>query len=225
MHRIKDLPVHERPREKFLEGCELSTAELLAILLGTGNGSMNSVALASRLLIRFGGLRGLFTASMDKLMAVDGIGPAKATRLSGAFALGRRYLAEKLKERHVIDSRDDLLDYLAHSMRDEHRECLKLITLNSANGIISMTDHGSGTVNGVHVHPREIVKRALQDNATAVIIVHNHPDGSAEPSEEDLSLTAALADLLAAVGIALHDHIVIGRNETRSFTPAENSEW
>jgi DNA repair protein RadC len=217
MTRIKDLPAHERPREKFIAGADVSTAELLAILLHTGVKGDNSISLASRLLARFGGLRGLFSAPLQALQSVAGVGSAKAVRLACVSALGQRYLAERVNSNPSIDSADDLMRLLIHKLRDQRRECLKVITLNGSNEVISISDQGIGTVEEIHLYPREIVKRALDDDAAAVILVHNHPAGSPAPSAADRRLTRRLAALLRPFGIRLHDHIIIGRNDVFSI--------
>jgi len=211
------MPAHERPREKLFAGSDISTAELLAILLNTGGKGDNSISLASKLLARFGGLRGLFTAPLQALQSMSGIGPAKAARLACISTLGQRYLEEKVNSNPSIDSADDLINLLIHKLRDQRRECLKIIALNSANEVISISDHGIGTIDEIHLYPREIVKRVLNDDAASIILVHNHPNGSPTPSADDRRLTRRLAMLLKPLGIQLHDHIIIGKNDVISL--------
>ncbi len=214
---IKELPSHERPREKLLRGDTLSTAELLALLLHTGGGGDNSIGLANALLARFGGLRSLLLAPKEALLSVIGVGPAKVARLKCIAELIHRLLRERLVLRPTITSIEDVVALIAPHLRDKAREQFLLITLNSTNEVISLSEAGNGTVNALSVYPRELAKRALAEQATAVVLAHNHPDGAPEPSAEDRHLTKHISALFASLGIVVHDHVIIGRNETFSF--------
>ncbi len=221
---IKYWPRHERPRERLLkQGPEaLSDAELLAIFLRTGVSGRSAVDLARALLQRFQGLRGLFSADYRELRAVKGLGDAKIATLLATIELSKRYLREQLDARRAVRNPDDVYQLLAHSMRDLHHEVFTVLFLNSKNEILAIEELFRGTINASSVHPREVIKRALQHGAAAIICAHNHPSGNPEPSPQDRQITRELKEACRLMELSLLDHLVVGHNRYWSF--AEHGE-
>ncbi|HEX7044323.1 MAG TPA: DNA repair protein RadC [Burkholderiales bacterium] len=217
---ITDWPVDERPREKLLaRGPEsLSDAELLAIFLRTGRRGRTAVDLARELLGRFGGLRQLLAADRDTLCAVPGLGEAKYTQLIAALEIGRRHLEARLPRGEALQSPRDTLAFLQASLRDRPYEVFCCLFLDNRHRVLAFEELFRGTLNGTAVYPREIVKRAMALNAAAVILVHNHPSGVAEPSRADEVLTERLKEALSLIEVRVLDHIVVGDGEAVSFS-------
>jgi DNA repair protein RadC len=217
---IQDWPVSERPREKLLErgAGALSDAELLAIFLRTGVSGKTAVDVARELLARYGGLRDLFQAPVGELCDIGGLGDAKVAQLHAALELGRRFLAERLKRGAELRSVDDTRAYLQAALRDRHQEVFCCLFLDNRHRVLAFEELFRGTLNGTAVYPREIVRRAIGLNAGAVILVHNHPSGVAEPSRADELLTARLREALAMIDVRLLDHLVVGDGEMVSFS-------
>jgi DNA repair protein RadC len=216
---INSWPADERPREKLLSrgASALSDAELIAIFLRSGVRGKTAVDLARELLSRHGGLRGLLEADPQQLAQTRGLGTAKIVLLRAALELGRRYLAATLERADVLRSPRDTRDYLRARLRAYPHEVFACLFLDNRHRIISFDEMFTGTIDSAAVHPREVVKRALQHNAAAVILAHNHPSGVAEPSHSDLAITRRLKDALALVDIRLLDHLVIGDSESVSL--------
>jgi DNA repair protein RadC len=217
---ITDWPESERPREKLLtRGPQaLSDAELLAIFLRTGVPGKTAVDLARDLLGRFGGLRELLLASPKEVCVTPGLGEVKYVQLQAALEMGRRYLGEKLTRGATLNSTRDTRDYLQACLRDRDHEVFCCLFLDNRHRVLAFEELFRGTLNGTAVYPREILKRALAHNAAALILVHNHPSGVAEPSRADELLTTRLKDALAQVEVRLLDHLVVGDGETVSFS-------
>jgi len=217
---ISDWPEAERPREKLLaRGPQaLSDAELLAIFLRTGTAGKTAVDLARELLTRFGGLRPLLTADVDTMCDAPGLGPAKYAQLAAALEMGRRHLGEKLTRGTALESTADTRRYLESRLRDLPYEVFCCLFLDNRHRVLAFEELFRGTLNGTAVYPREIVKRALSHNAAAVILVHNHPSGVAEPSRADETLTDRLKEALTLVDVRLLDHLVVGDGEMVSFS-------
>ena len=216
---ILNWPATERPRERLLQtGAKgLSDAELVAVLLRSGIRGKDAVTLARELLAEFGGLRGLLTVGPVELRKVKGLGEAKTASFLAAFEIAKRQLREELTGKNFIRDPESVIDYLYASLRDKKREVFKVLFLNKANRIISEEDLFEGTVDEAAVHPREIVRAAIAHNATAIILVHNHPSGRTEPSAEDRAITQKIQTACAAVSIKILDHIIIGDNQHFSF--------
>jgi DNA repair protein RadC len=210
---IRDWPRSERPRERLLQNGPraLSDGELLAVVLGSGMRGENVADLARGLLERWGGLAGVLGASADELVAAKGLGPARAARLAAAIELGRRYLAAPQAERCPLDAPLDAARYFKARLLDLPHEVFSCLFLDTRHRLIRYEELFRGTIDGATVYPREVVKRALQHNAAAVIIGHNHPSGVSEPSEADRTITLKLAKALALVEIRLLDHLVVSR--------------
>lgn len=216
---IRDWPKTQRPRERLLgEGPNvLSDAELLAVLLRTGGRGYSAVDLGRELLQYFGGLRGLLTASPTALHSRRGLGPAKCAALQAAIELSRRHLRETLQRGDILASPDHTRRFLAAQLRDRPQEVFGCLFLDTRHRVIRYIELFQGTIDGAAVHPREVVRQALDLNAAAVIAAHNHPSGVAEPSPADRALTRRISEALALVDIRLLDHIVIGDGQWVSF--------
>ncbi|EKO3714500.1 DNA repair protein RadC [Vibrio metschnikovii] len=216
---LKDLPAESMPREKLLaRGPQaLSDAELLAIFLRTGTPGMNVLELADCLLRQAGSLRALFSASKDQFCAHKGLGEAKFVQLQAVLEMTQRYLAETLKRGDALTSPQQTKLYLTSVLRDRHREAFYILFLDNQHRVIQDEILFEGTIDAASVYPREVVKRALQLNAAALILAHNHPSGIAEPSQADRRITQRLVDALQLVDIRVLDHFVIGDGEVVSF--------
>lgn len=217
---ISEWPKHERPREKLLQRgpAALSDAELLAIFIRSGVPGKTAVDVARDLLARFGGLRELLAAGVEDLCQEPGLGEAKYVQLQASLEMGRRFLAEKLKREVTLGSTRDTKDFLQAQLRDRKHEVFCVLFLDNRHRVLAFEELFQGTLNGTAVYPREVVKRALKHNAAAVILVHNHPSGVAEPSRADELLTTRLKEALNVVDIRLLDHLVIGDGEMASFS-------
>lgn len=217
---ITDWPDAERPREKLLElGAErLSDAELLAIFLRTGVRGKSAVDLAHELLERFGGLCNLLQANRTEFCAAKGLGDAKFVQLQAVMEMSRRYLAETLDRGDLLSNPAQTRDFIAVHLRHHHQEVFACIFLDNHHRVITFEKLFFGTIDGAAVYPREVVKRALNHNAAAIIVAHNHPSGVAEPSHADRNITQRLSQALNLIDVRLLDHIIVGDGVTTSFT-------
>lgn len=209
----------ELPREKMrARGVgSLSDAELLAVLLGTGGGGRDVITLSRHILQRFGSLPGVVAASREELLAEPGVGAAKYSLLQAALELSRRYSMQQLQRGSVMSSPEHTRRFLCCHLRDAAREVFSCLFLDSQHALICCEDLFWGTLDGAAVYPREVVRRALQLQAAAVIFAHNHPSGIAEPSAADRRITERLQAALALMDIRVLDHIIVGRGEQYSF--------
>ena len=211
MH-IRDWPALERPREKLLArgAAVLSDAELLAIFLGSGLRGQDAVATARALLTAHGPLRRLLDCTPKALARLPGLGPARACQLAAALELCNRYLAAGLERGEALTDPQAAGRYFSQRLRGHPSEVFAALFLDTRHRSLAFEELFKGTVDGAEVHPREVVRRALVHNAAAVIIGHNHPSGSSEPSSADRTVTARLKQALALVDVRLLDHFVIG---------------
>ena len=216
---IKELPAHERPRERLEKlGAEaLSDAELLAILLRTGMPGASALDLANRILLKFGDLKCVAAASLEQLCEIGGIGRAKAIQIKAAFDLAKRLSEFRGQERPVVRSSRDVFALLADEMRMQEKECFKALYLDVKNHVKKVETISVGTLNASLVHPREVFKSAVRDNCAAVIIVHNHPTGDPTPSSHDTETTKRIQQAGRVLGIELLDHIIIGEGKYFSY--------
>ena len=212
-------PKSERPRERLMsEGPDrLTDAELLAIFLRVGVRGMSVVELARKLLADFKGLRGVFKASDQELRKVKGMGTAKIATLRAIREISERWLQEKAQQGNFIECSKDVLDLLAHKFRDLQQEVFSVIFLDTKHRVLAIEELFHGTINTASVFPREVVRRALDLGAAAVVAVHNHPSGNPEPSAEDRRVTEDLKKACALMEISLLDHIVVGNENHFSF--------
>ncbi|WP_338519621.1 RadC family protein [Alteromonas gracilis] len=216
---IKVWPKNERPREKLLEygASTLSDAQLLAVLLGKGIKGKSAMALAHELLNTLGDLRAVVTASRDTFSKIAGVGPCKYAQFQAGFEVYRRNLEIQLKRQDVFHNVDDTKRFLQAKLRDCEREKFALLMLDSQHQLIAFRTMFSGTINSAAVYPRELIKQVMIDNAAAVILVHNHPSGVAEPSNADIRLTGEIKVAMSAIDVPVLDHFVVGDKETVSF--------
>ncbi len=216
---IKDWPAEERPREKLLlRGPNaLSNAELLAIFLRTGHNGQSAVDLARNLLKEFGSLRGLLEASKAQFCAIHGLGVAKFVQLQAVLEISQRHLAEELTSSSPMNTSALVKAFVKSKLRHKSTETFALLHLNSQHHLIAYEELFEGTLDSAAVYPREVVKAALEHNASAVILSHNHPSGIAEPSQQDRLITSRLKEALNLVDITVLDHIVVGAGAPVSF--------
>lgn len=216
---IRDWPAGERPREKLLAmGAEsLSDAELLAIFLRTGVSGKSAVDLARDLLTEHGGLGPLLAASREQFCASHGLGDAKYVQLQAVLAMAGRYFSEQLQEAEVFSSASATRQFLRAQLRAEVREVFAVLYLDNQHRMLCYEPLFYGTIDGAAVYPREIVRRAIELHAAAVILAHNHPSGVAEPSDADTRITLRIREALALLDIRLLDHCVVAGPEVVSM--------
>lgn len=221
---IKDWPAQQRPRERLIgEGAAaLSDAELLALFLRVGVKGRSAVELGRDLLGRFGSIQGLFGASLTELSTVRGMGPAKFAELQAVMELARRAVCERLHNGETLGSPDTVRQYLRMSMARQAHESFVVLFLDVKNRLLSSQEMFRGTLTHTSVYPREVVKTALARNAASVMLAHNHPSGTPEPSEADLLLTRSLVQALALVDVRVLDHFIVAGPHVHSF--AENGQ-
>jgi len=240
---IKDLPPESRPREKLLArgAGALSDAELLAILLRTGIAGKGVLQMAEELLqlkndsaLRntggrkdgieavngaggFGGIAGLLHATADDLKRVKGLGPAKRAEIVAVLELARRAMAQRLQEREVFANPQAVKHYLQLHLAAKGHEVFAVLFLDSQNKLLAMEELFRGTLSQTSVYPREVVIRALHHSAAAVVLAHNHPSGSVQPSRADEALTLTLRAALALVDVRVLDHIIVSPGQALSM--------
>lgn len=215
--KIKDLPDSSKPRERFLKhGPEaLSDAELFAIILRTGLVGENVMEMANRLISKFG-LVNLFDCSLKELQQIKGIGPNKAMQLLAMSELGKRYNQEKNSVKKITCA-EDVFKLFHTRLKDKKQEHFYLIMLNTQNNIIGEQLISTGILDASIIDPREVFKPAIRNSASRVILVHNHPSGDPQPSEEDTEITERLFDAGELLNIKVLDHIIIGKDNYYSF--------
>ncbi|HEX7865216.1 MAG TPA: DNA repair protein RadC [Variovorax sp.] len=217
---FKDLPLDARPREKLISrgASALADAELLALLLRTGVAGKNVLQLAQQLLERFGGLSGLLHTGAEDLKSVKGMGgSAKRSELIAVLELARRAMGEKLRERAVFDSPEAVKQYLQLHIGTRPHEVFAVVFLDVQHRMIALEEMFRGTLTQTSVYPREVVTRAIHHQAAAVVLAHNHPSGSIEPSRADESLTQTLRAALALVDVRVLDHIIVSPGQSLSM--------
>ncbi len=216
---IKDWPVDDRPREKLLlhGPAALSDAELLALIIGSGSGKVTAVDLAKRLIAEHKSLSELSTLSVDELARNRGLGKARSAEIVAAFEIGRRLARVKKVERVEVNSPEDVASFMQPHLAHLKREVFELLLLNSANVIQKQVRISEGNLNASIVHPREVFKAAIDGLAASIILVHNHPSGNPDPSNEDKMITRQLVETGKIVGIPVYDHVIIAGNTYTSF--------
>ncbi len=217
-YSISDLPEGDRPREKLKQhGARfLSDSELLALVIRSGTMGKNALDLSREILSEFS-LGELSNSTLNQLNSYRGIGEVKASQIMAVFELARRLTGRKLSPGEQIFSLDEAIDHLNPSMSSLEREELRVLHLNNANELINEETIFTGSLDQVQISPREIVKSCLRNNTSAVILAHNHPGGSPEPSQADLRVTERIETALDTVGVSLIDHIIIGKYDQVSF--------
>lgn len=209
---IIDWPLNERPREKLISrGPQaLSDAELLAIFLRTGVRGKTAVDLARDMLKEFGGLRHLLEMNYKRFSTIHGLGAAKYAQLQASLEISRRHLQETLMREDVMKNSTATRHYLIAKLRQYSHEVFACLYLDNHHRVISFDELSHGSIDHAIVHPREVVKRALERNAAAVIVAHNHPSGITEPSQADKQITQQLIKALDLIQVRVLDHIIVG---------------
>jgi DNA repair protein RadC len=208
-----------RLRQRFVEtgGDSLPDYELLELVLFRSVPRRDVKALAKALIARFGSFAEVLSAPSGRLVEVDGIGESIATDLKIVEGAARRLTRGAVTKRTILASWSSVLDYCRTSMAFAEKEIFRILFLDKRNALIADEVQQVGTVDHTPVYPREVVKRALELSATAVILVHNHPSGDPTPSAADIAMTRDLADIARPLGIIIHDHIIVGRDGHASF--------
>jgi len=213
--KIKDLPDSSKPRERFLKfGAEaLSDAELFAIILRTGSKGDNVIEMSNRLISKFG-LTNLFDSSLKELQEVNGIGPNKAMQILSIAELSKRYENEKsgVNKINKITCAEDVFKLFHRRLRDKKQEHFFILMLNSQNNIIAEQEISKGVLDAAIIDPRAIFKPAIKNSAGKIILVHNHPSGNPEPSEEDLNITERIIKAGEEISIKVLDHVLIAKD-------------
>ncbi len=225
---LKDLPLAAQPREKLLArgAGALSDAELLALLLRTGIKGKGVLQMAHELLQLksktkrsdgFDGIAGLLHASAEDLKQIKGLGPAKCAELLAVLELARRALAQQLKARTVFATPEAVKHYLQLHLAARTHEVFAVLFLDVQNRLLAMEEMFRGTLTQTSVYPREVVLRALQHQAAAVVLAHNHPSGTVQPSRADEALTQTLKAALALIDVRVLDHVIVAPGDALSM--------
>ncbi len=203
----------ERLKERFREApTGLRDYELLELILFQAVPRRDTKPIAKALLERFGTLSEIFGAPETLLQEVEGVGESVSLHLKVYQETARRFAKDGIRERPLLDSWSAVIDYCRAAMAHQPIEQFRVLFLDKRNMLIADEVQQSGTVDHTPVYPREVVKRALELSATAIILVHNHPSGDPTPSRADIQMTKQLIDSARPLGIAIHDHIIVGRN-------------
>ncbi len=217
---VRDLPKEERPRERFRRfGPQaLNQEELLAIIISRGSKNKSVLRIAHDLIVKFNNIDCISKATIEELSQIAGIGTAKAMQIQACFELARRKEEEPVKyNNYFIEKPNDAVEILRKELKNEVKEHFKLILLNSRNKVIDIVGISTGTLNASLVHPREVFEQAIKHHSASVILVHNHPSGDCEPSDDDLQITKKLVESGKILSIEVIDHIIIGKNSYFSF--------
>ena len=209
----------QRLRERFLRGGDeaVQDYELMELVLFRAIPRRDVKPLAKELIRTFGGFAAACAASPDRLKEVKGVSDAVAAELKIVAAAARLMSRQKVLKKNVISSWQDLNAYVTAAMAHETREQFRILFLDKKNILIADEVQQTGTVDHAPVYPREVVKRALELGASAIILVHNHPSGDPTPSRADKEMTRKIVDAAAPLGVKVHDHLVVGKERTASF--------
>lgn len=186
--------------------------EMLEMILFRAIPQRDVKPLAKELLAKFGSFSEVIAAPVERLKEVGGLGEASIAELKIVQAAANRLLRGQVKQRQVLSSWSNVLDYCRAAMGFESKEHFRILFLDKANHLIADEQHQTGTVDHTPVYPREVLKRALELSATAIILVHNHPSGDPAPSRADIEMTRAIIEVARPLGIAVHDHIIVGKD-------------
>jgi len=209
----------KRLREKFIKSglAGFHDYEIIELLLSLGTPRKDCKQPAKEAIKRFKSLRGVLEAPLDELQQIDGIGPHSAFGIKLVQEVAREFLKERIIDKPIYKSSQEIFDYLYHSMRDLKKEIFKVIYLNSQNQIIDTANLFEGTVTSGAISPREVMESAIKHNAASLIFVHNHPSGNTEPSANDKEITRDLVYAASIMQIKVLDHIILGNNRYFSF--------
>lgn len=211
-YSIQQLPLEDRPRERFVRaGVEsLAAAELIAIVLGSGSKQKPILQLANEIVARFGGLSALAEATLEELQEIKGIGLTKAIQLKAAFNLGIRASRQIIKPKYRIEHPSHAYFLLKEELENEKKELFIAIFQDTKGFVICHEVISIGSLSQALVHPREVFYPAIRHKAASLIVAHNHPSGDPTPSSQDLQLTTILLEASRLIGIPLNDHLIIG---------------
>lgn len=215
--RIKDISKENQPRERLKKNGVhvLSDPELLAIIFKTGNKEENAISMSDRLITRYG-LDKLNELSLNELQEIKGIGPAKAMQIMALFEFNKRHSLAK-RDGEPIKSARDVFEYASQRLITNQQENFMILLLDSKNRIVKDEVISIGTLNASIIHPREVFKSAIKESANSIILVHNHPSGDPEPSQEDNEITEKLFEAGELLNIKVLDHVIVGKVEFYSF--------
>jgi DNA repair protein RadC len=221
---INQWPEDQRPRERLIKsGAQaLSNPELLAIFLRTGVKGKSAIDLGRDMVGHFGSLGGMFAATLPRFSAIHGLGPAKFAQLQAVMELARRAISEQLEEGIALSSPQAVKQYLQLLLAPRSYESFMVLFLDVKNRLIDAEELFRGSLTHTSVYPREIVKAALKRNAASIILAHNHPSGTPEPSPSDRVLTNALKQAMQLIDVHVLDHIIVAGSQVHSF--AENGQ-
>lgn len=216
---IKDWHEEDRPREKLLNlGAEyLTDAEILAIFLRTGSKQQSAIELARSLIDHFGGIAELLAAPKEAVLACHGIGTAKYAQLLASLEMGKRYLNSELKSGNSLNRSQVVKDYITTQIRHESKEVFAVLCLDNGLNLLDYKVLFVGGLSSCSVCVKQVLRHALEQGASQIIIAHNHPNQDATPSAADIHLTQTLKLACEAIDLRLTDHIIVGRNQTLSF--------
>ncbi len=224
---INEWVIDERPREMLLKhgADKLALSKLLAIILRTGKEGESAEELGRKLLNKFKTLRGIDLAPISEICKIEGIGTAKSAQIKAALELGKRLSRERAEKANKIKKAEDVIWYVREFygpyLRDAKKEFFAIILLDIKNKPIKNIDLSKGSINASIVDPKDIIKEATLNSASSVILVHNHPSGEPEPSQEDLDITNRISKSCELVGVKVLDHVIIGKNEEDFFSFAQ----
>ena len=209
----------KRLRERLLQGGHeaMPDYEILEMVLFRANARADMKPLARRLLEAFGDFNRVVTASEERLLTVEGVGASIVAELKLIEGAAARLARSRVMQRHVISSWDAVVDYCHTTMAHRETEQFRVLYLDRKNILIADEAQARGTVDHVPVYPREVVKRALELNASALILVHNHPSGDPTPSQEDIAMTRQIDEAAQVLGLTLHDHLIVGKSREVSL--------
>jgi len=209
----------QRLRERFIKSglAGFHDYEVIELLFEKGGTRKDCKDAAKAALAKFKTLQGVLEASSYELCQIGGIGPRNSFGIKMVKAVSDRYREKKLIQKNPLNNSRELFDYLNHDIGDKTREYFKIIFLDSKNQVISTETHSKGTLTASSVYPREVVYSALANRAAALIFAHNHPSGDPQPSREDVAITRQLVYAGKIMGLAVHEHIIIGGNSYYSF--------
>ena len=209
----------QRLRHKFLKsGLDgFHDYEIIELLLTLVTPRKDCKSVAREALKKFGTLKSVLEADPSKLKEIKGIGDNNVFGLKITQAVSRRFLADRIMDQDFMRSSEEVMEYLKHNLRDKTREIFMVIYLNGRNQILQMEELFEGKLTTSAVYPREVVKRALDHAAAALVFVHNHPSGNPKPSQDDITITQKLKEAAEAIDVSVHDHLIIAGNEVYSF--------
>ncbi len=218
-YTVRDLPIEERPRERLQKvGVDnLSTQELLALIIEKGGKGQSVLIVAQNLLAHFGNLQNIKNASLEELKKVKGIGFATACKIQAAFKLGEKAELHITKFGEKIENPEVVFNILRNEIGNKKKESFYILSLTTRNNLISVDKVSTGTLSASLAHPREVFLPAIKNSASTVIIVHNHPSEDTQPSEDDLNITKRLKEAGKILGIDVVDHIIVSRTNYFSF--------